>query len=303
MIGPWAHVFSATFAGVDFGKDSLVPLRPEQLHWFDHFLKNQPAPLPLHPVRIFVMGINKWRDEDDWPIARARNVKFYLEGEHGLGDKPESHAAPDEFVYDPRNPVPTVGGAVCCEPRIFPWGPLDQRSVEKRPDVLVYSTTPLQSAIEVTGPIKVVLFVSSTAPDTDFTAKLVDVLPDGTARNLTDGILRMRYRDSIENPKLMTPGEVYKVTVDAGVTSNVFLPGHRIRIEISSSNFPRFDRNPNTGGPIADAKDERTAKQTVYHEHQRYSYALLPIVASAPAELTSSKQARYVPKSNPVPVR
>jgi putative CocE/NonD family hydrolase len=303
-IGPWAHVFSATFANVNYGKESLVPLRPEQLRWFDRWLKagaekneaegkNQAA-----PVRIFVMGINQWRDEDEWPLARARNLRFYLGPNGQLGSKPDYHAAPDTFVYDPHNPVPTTGGAVCCDPRVFPWGPLDQRVVEKRRDVLVYSTDPLTSPTEVTGPVKVVLWVSSTAPDTDFTAKLVDVLPDGTARNLTDGILRMRYRDSLEAPKLMTPGEVYKVTVDVGVTSNVFLAGHRIRVEISSSNFPRFDRNPNTGGLVADAstRDERKAAQTVYHEHERYSYALLPVIAPAPAELTSGKQARYVPK-------
>ncbi len=300
MIGPWAHVFSATFANVNFGKDSLLPLRPEQLRWFDRWLKNR-APeksSAAPPVRIFVMGINQWRDEEDWPLARARSVKYYLDTGGQLGNKPDPRSMPDTFVYDPRNPVPTVGGAVCCNPRVFPWGPLDQRQVEKRPDVLVYSTPPISSAIEVTGPVKVVLHVASSVPDTDFTAKLVDVFPDGLARNLTDGILRMRYRYSLEIPKLMTPGEDYKVTIDAGVTSNVFLPGHRIRVEISSSNFPRFDRNPNTGGPVADAnaKETRKATQTVYHEHQRYSYALLPVVGSAPAELTSSKQARYVPK-------
>src|ERR1019366_2024295 len=239
--------------------------------------------------------------EEDWPLARARGVKFYLDGGNVLGNKPDRHAGSnsnetDEYVYDPRNPAPTVGGAVCCDAKIFPWGPLDQRQVEKRADVLSYSTTPLASGIEVTGAIKVVLFVSSTAVDTDFTAKLVDVFPDGKARNLTDGLLRMRYRDALEIPKLMTPGEVYKVTIDTGVTSNVFLAGHRIRVEISSSNFPRFDRNPNTGGPVADAKEALKAKQTVYHEHQRYSYVLLPVVPSAPAELTSSKQARYLPK-------
>jgi len=305
MIGPWAHVFSATFANVNYGKESLVPLRPEQLRWFDRWLKNEKnstGPEPQHPVRIFVMGINQWRDEEEWPLARARSVKYYLGSGGQLGNKPDPHSAPDTFVYDPRNPVPTVGGAVCCDPRVFPWGPLDQRQVEKRRDVLVYSTAPLTSAVEVTGQVQVVLRVASSAPDTDFTAKLVDVFPDGSARNLMDGILRMRYRDSLETPKLMTPGDVYKATIDAGVTSNVFLAGHRIRVEISSSNFPRFDRNPNTGGPVADAnaRDARRAQQTVYHEHQRYSYVLLPVVPSAPAELTSSRQARYVPKRSSV---
>lgn len=301
MIGPWAHVFSATFANVNYGKDSLVPLRSEQIRWFDRWLKNQGTPvkvgdIPRHPVRIFVMGVNQWRNEDDWPLARARGVRFYLKTGGQLGYRPEADSEPDRFVYDPRNPVPTMGGAVCCNPRIFPWGPLDQRPVEKRRDVLVYSTAPLASPVEATGPVKVVLRVASSAPDTDFTAKLVDVFPDGTALNLTDGILRMRYRESLETPKPMTPGEVYRVTIDAGVTSNVFLAGHRIRIEISSSNFPRFDRNPNTGSAVADAKEERKATQTVYHEHERYSYALLPVVPRAPAELTSSRQARYVPK-------
>jgi hypothetical protein len=308
MIGPWSHVFSATFATVNYGKYSLVSLRPEQLIWFDRWLKNkQPEPtvvkLPEPPVRIFVMGINQWRDEEDWPLARARSEKYYLGPGGQLGARPDSHSAPETFVYDPRNPVPTTGGAVCCNPKIFPWGPLDQRPVERRGDVLVYSTAPLVSPVEVTGPVKVVLRVASSAPDTDFTAKLVDVFPDGRARNLTDGILRMRYRDSLENPKLMTAGEVYKVTVDAGVTSNVFLAGHRIRLEISSSNFPRFDRNPNTGGPVSDAgiKDMRRATQTVYHEHERYSYVLLPVVPSVPAELTSSRHVARKPSTAPGP--
>lgn len=296
MIGPWAHVFSATFPGVNFGKESQVSLRPEILKWFDRWLKGNDTSEPEHPVRIFVMGINQWRDEDEWPLARARNEKFYLEPGGVLGNKPDSHAPPDTFVYDPRNPVPTVGGAVCCDPRIFPWGPMDQRQIEKRRDVLVYTTAPMVSDSEVTGPIRLVLYASSSALDTDFTAKLVDVFPDGLARNLTDGILRARYRDSLEVPKLMTPGEVYRMTIDAGVTSNVFRTGHRIRLEISSSNFPRFDRNPNTGALTADDREMRQATQTVYHDHDRHSYLLLPVVPAVPAVPTSSRQGRSAPK-------
>ncbi len=306
MIGPWPHVFNAPFPGVSFGKDSLVPLRPAQIRWFDRWLKgDEKAQIPRHPVRLFVMGINEWRDEDEWPLTRARNVKFYLgsgghantlDGDGQLGAKPGSSSAPDSFVYDPRNPVPTRGGAVCCDPKIFPWGPMDQRSVEKRRDVLVYSTPPLTGDTEVTGNIRVVLYASSNAPDTDFTAKLVDVSPDGEARNLTDGILRTRYRESLEKPQPMTPGEVYRVTIDAGVTSNVFRAGHRIRLEISSSNFPRFDRNPNTGMDVADERQFRTALQTVYHDHDRHSYVMLPVLPQTRPELTSGKQARYVPK-------
>ena len=304
MIGPWPHVFNAAFAGVSFGKDAQVSLRPEQIRWFDRWVKgDQRAATPAHPVRLFVMGIDQWRDEDEWPLARARGVKFYLAsgghantlaGDGQLGAKPGATAAPDSFVYDPRNPVPTKGGAVCCDPKVFPWGPMDQRSVEKRRDVLVYSTPPLTSDTEVTGKIQVVLYASSSARDTDFTAKLVDVFPNGEARNLTDGILRARYRESLEKPQAMTPGEVYRLTIDAGVTSNVFRAGHRIRIEISSSNFPRFDRNPNTGAEATDEKQLRTARQTVYHDGERHSYALLPVVPRGRPELTSSKQARYV---------
>jgi uncharacterized protein len=155
---------------------------------------------------------------------------------------------------------------------------MDQRPVEAREDVLVYSSAPLRHSLEVTGPVKVVLFVSTSAPDTDFTAKLVDVHPDGHARNLTDGILRLRYRESLGRVTQAIPGEVYSIAIDAGVTSNVFLPGHRIRVEVSSSNFPRFDRNPNTGRPIADEKELRIARQTIFHGQQYPSHILLPVI-------------------------
>jgi putative CocE/NonD family hydrolase len=313
MIGPWPHVFSAPFAGVSFGKDAQVSLRPEQIRWFDRWLKgDEGAATPRHPVRLFVMGIDQWRDEDEWPLARARNVKFYLDsgghantlyGDGRLGARPGAGSVPDSFVYDPRNPAPTKGGAVCCDPKVFPWGPMDQRPVEKRRDVLVYSTAPLLSDTEVTGKIQLVLYASSSAPDTDFTVKLVDVFPDGQARNLTDGILRTRYRESLEKPEPIAPGEVYRMKIDGGVTSNVFRAGHRIRIEISSSNFPRFDRNPNTGATVADEKQPRVALQIVYHDRERHSYVLLPVVPRTRPELTSSKQARYVRKTASVLAR
>ncbi len=296
MIGPWPHTFTTPFANVSFGKDSLVPLRPEQLRWFDRWVKGIDVPDKSHPVRIFVMGIDKWRDEDEWPPARNRETKFYLGAGGTLGDKPAKPSPPDKFVYDPNKPVPTTGGAVCCDSKIFPWGPLDQRPVEKRRDVLSYTTTPLGSDLEVTGPIKVILYASSSAVDTDFTAKLVDVFPSGEARILTDGILRTRYRDSLEKPKPMKPWDVYRLTIDAGVTSNVFRAGHRIRVEISSSNFPRFDRNPNTGTPVADEKEMRKATQEIYHDQERHSYVLLPVTPPAPRELTSTHDPRYVSK-------
>lgn len=288
LIGPWPHNMSMRFPGVEFGPESNLPIRRLQFEWFDQWLKGKDTPLLSRPpVQIFVMGINRWREEREWPLERARMVPFYFEGsghantlngDGRLGVKPVKHEPPDQFVFDPRNPAPTAGGAVCCTPKIFPWGPMDQRPVERRRDVLVFSSQPLVTDLEVTGPVRVVLYASTTAPDTDFTAKLVDVFPDGVARNLTDGILRLRYRKSLEKPELAEPGKVYKITIDAGVTSNVFLKGHRIRLEISSSNFPRFDRNPNTGTPVADEVRLRKALQTIYHDKEHPSHVLLPIV-------------------------
>jgi putative CocE/NonD family hydrolase len=178
---------------------------------------------------------------------------------------------------------------------------MDQTSVENRRDVLIYSTPELQEDVEVTGPIILILYAESTAVDTDFTAKLVDVHPDGKAMSLTDGVLRARYRDSLEKAKLLQPGKAFRMAIDIGVTSNVFRRGHRIRLEVSSSNFPRFDRNPNTGGPIADEKRLLKATQTIYHDRAHPSYLVLPVIpaarlAGAPG-LTSAGLARYVPKS------
>jgi putative CocE/NonD family hydrolase len=288
LIGPWAHDLRYKFPGVDFGPESTIPLRGLQLQWFDQWLKGKDTPVMSQaPVRIFVMGVNEWRDEKEWPPARARYTEFYLEsgghantaaGDGTLGRKPQRDDAPDRYTYDPMKPVPTRGGAVCCNPKVFPWGPMDQTPVERRRDVLVYSSHPLRRDVEVTGPVKVVLYASTSARDTDFTAKLVDVFPDGHARNLTDGILRLRYRDSIAKPIPAKPGQIYRLQVDAGVTSNVFRKGHRIRLEISSSNFPRFDRNPNTGGPLADERQVRRAEQTVYHDAEHPSCVVLPVI-------------------------
>jgi uncharacterized protein len=304
MIGPWAHNMSSKL-DADFGNDASAPVRAYQIEWFDHWLKGEPDDEPEYkpatwhhtraemnqaPVHIFVMGINRWRDEQDWPLARARPTPVYLSskgfantlsGEGKLDWQPPHKDKPDKYVYDPHNPTPTDGGAVCCDPKIFPWGPVDQRPVERRADVLVYSSDPLKHDVEVTGPVRVVLYASTDGLDTDFTAKLVDVFPNGKATNLTDGILRARYRNSLEKAELLHAGEVYKLTIDAGVTSNVFLAGHRIRLEISSSNFPRFDRNPNTGGPIASETQLRTARQTVHHGGNTLSEMILPVIPEA----------------------
>jgi uncharacterized protein len=288
VIGPWPHNMSAKFATVDFGPESVVPLRAWQLQWFDHWLKGKTTPVTEQaPARVFVMGLNRWRDERRWPPENVRYTSFYLEskghansldGDGVLETKPARRPAPDQFVYDPRDPVPTAGGAVCCNPRVFPWGPMDQRPVERRADVLVYTSKPLKKDLEVVGPVRVNLWAATSARDTDFTAKLVDLYPDGVARNLTDGILRLRYRQSLEREELATPGEIYRITIDAGVTGNLFRKGHRIRLEISSSNFPRFDRNPNTGGPIPTETRLVKATQSVYHDRQHPSELVLPVV-------------------------
>jgi uncharacterized protein len=288
LVGPWAHNMSYQFPEADFGPEHAAPIRSLQLEWFDQWLMGKDTPLVSQPpVKIFVMGANKWRDEREWPPKEAHTRRLFLEsagrantldGDGGLSDHAPARGGQDHFVFDPRDPAPTRGGAVCCNPKVFPWGPMDQRPVEHRKDVLVYSTAPLKQDLEVIGPVEVVLYVATSARDTDFTAKLVDVFPDGYARNLTDGILRLRYRESLEKPELLKPGEVYRVAIDAGVTSNVFLKGHRLRVEISSSNFPRFDRNPNTGGPIADETKLLKANQTVYHDKEHPSQVVLMVM-------------------------
>lgn len=287
LIGPWPHNVNTLMPGSDFGRGSQIPFRETQLEWFDQWLKDKDVPMMSKPpVRIFVMGTNQWRDESEWPPKGTRPVKFYLEsqghantlsGDGTLTTERVIKSEHDIYLFDPHNPVPTRGGAVCCNPKIFPWGPMDQRQVEQRNDVLVYSTPVLHEDMEVTGRIEVTLFAASTATDTDFTAKLVDVFPNGMAKNLTDGILRARYRKSLAKPELLKPGEVTEFKIDAGVTSNVFQKGHRLRIEISSSNFPRFDRNPNTGKPIADESLLIPATQTIHHDRKHESYVLLPL--------------------------
>jgi uncharacterized protein len=288
LIGPWPHNMSIPFKNVSFGAQASLPIRRFQLQWFGHWLKGLDTPLMAEPpVQIFVMGANVWREEHEWPPARTRRIRYYLSsnghansiyGDGALVSSPQARAFPDQFTYDPAKPVPTMGGAVCCNPVIFPWGPMDQRLVEKRRDVLVYTSGALLEDMEVTGQVEVVLRAASNVPDTDFSAKLVDVFPGGEARNLTDGILRARYRESLEKAQLMKAGEVYRLVIDVGVTSNVFRKGHRIRVEISSSNFPRFDRNLNTGKVVEDETEVRRASQVIYHDRNYHSYVSLPVV-------------------------
>ena len=200
------------------------------------------------------------------------------------GDGALSTTAPkvepaDTYVYDPANPAPTIGGLLCCDGTHMPPGPRDQRPVEARDDVLIYSTPPLAADMEVTGPVTLELYAKSSAVDTDFTAKLVDVWPNGFAQNLNDGILRARYRASMEKPELLNPGQVYKLTIDMWSTSNVFKKGHMLRLEVSSSNFPRFDRNLNTGEDNARGRRFVSATNTVLHDAEHPSALTLPVIS------------------------
>jgi putative CocE/NonD family hydrolase len=298
VIGPWAHgARGSTMAGRHYFGIMADPAATDidgmHLRWFDHWL-NARGPndekngiVDEAPVRIFVMGDDVWREEQEWPLARAQETKYYLHsggkansknGDGSLGTDSPQAEPPDVFLYNPADPVPTTGGALCCNPYYAANGAYDQNEVEERQDVLVYSTPPLERDVEVTGPVKVVLWASTSATDTDFTAKLVDVCENGCARNLTDGIIRARYRDSMSDPTLLEPGRAYRYEIDLWATSNVFKAGHRIRLEISSSNFPRFDRNTNTGNIIAEDTELRPALQTVFHEGQQASYVSLAIV-------------------------
>ena len=289
IIGPWPHTASPKrkLGDLDFGPNSPVDFDALHQRWFGQWLKGEDTGIMDEaPVRLFVMGENVWREEQSWPLERAQNTKYYFtsngnanspEGDGGLGiDKPQQSEPIDSYLYDPDNPVPTVGGNLMF--KTTPAGPFVQNKVEMRADVLVFSSDTLMEDIEVTGPITVTLYAGSSARDTDFTAKLVDVHPDGKAYNLADGVIRARYRNSFEKAELLVPGKVYEYTIDLWATSNLFKKGHRIRVDISSSNFPRFDRNPNTGHAFGQNAEKLVAKQSIYHTAKYPSHITLPIV-------------------------
>ncbi len=258
--------------------------------WFDHFLKGEDNKVLENTpkVRYFTMGMNKWQTSDTWPPQGARPMTFYLssagkanslKGDGAMNPSPPGADAPDNFVYDPMSPVPSYGGNVCCTGNAVQGGAWDQRKMEERPDILVYSSEPLKEGVEVSGPIEATLYVSSDAKDTDFTVKLIDVEPDGKAYNLDETIQRVRYREGYDKPPVwMQAGKVYKVTLSPMTTSNYFAAGHRIRIEVSSSNFPRFDRNMNTGGNNFDEVKGVVAHNAVHHSTQYPSQVTLTVV-------------------------
>jgi putative CocE/NonD family hydrolase len=322
LMGPWTHAgHTRTYAGeVEFGPSAAIEdyfsTAMFHLRWFDHFLKGKKNGVARQPpVKIFVMGTGNghkhengrlyhggyWRKGKKWPLEGTKYTKYYFHGDGTLSPKlPNPGSLPITYTYDPRDPVPTIGGSGSLS-----WGgAFDQRERENkgnpskgffgskppylplkaRPDIVVFQTEPLTEEVEVIGPITVVFYASSTAPDTDFTAKLIDVyppsqdFPSGFEMNITDDIIRARFRNSPEKPELMKAGEIYEFVIEPFPTANVFKKGHRIRIDISSSNFPRFDRNPNTGEPIGMSRRMVTADNSIYVDREHSSHVILPII-------------------------
>jgi putative CocE/NonD family hydrolase len=290
IVGPWAHWETSKegkVGDVVFGPSAYLDMDAEIVRWFDFAIKGQPnVYAKAAPVRLFVMGENVWREEQEFPPARAVNTRYFLHsqgaantvaGNGSLSTEQPAQESPDRFTYDPENPVPTLGGRLCCGAELLP-GPFDQRPNERREDVLVYSTPPLERDLEVTGFVSVELHAASTAVDTDFTALLADVDPSGYSRFLVDGIVRARFRSGTDRAQPIEPGRVYPLVLELGATGNVFKAGHRLRLYVSSSNFPRFNRNLNTGEPTLGGSRVVRASQLVYHDPEHPSAIVLPVV-------------------------
>ncbi len=288
IIGPWGHGSSQSFGGVDFTPEANISLFETELRFFDYHLKGLKNGLDNDdPVKLFYMGENKWRTEKDWPIPGTLYRPLYISskgsansvsGDGQLSFTKPSRTESDKYVYDPLNPVPTTGGNNCCGTPT-PAGPRDQRELEKRRDILVYTSEALISPITIAGPVKMKLYAASDARDTDWMIKLIDVKPDGTAMPVSEGILRAKFREGLDKIRLLSPGEIYEYDIELTGTANVFKPGHKIRIDITSSNFPQFDRNPNTGNPLGSSTELKIANQIVHHGGTRLSHILLPVVS------------------------
>jgi len=311
IVGPWTHTSGLTHSGdVDFGPKAKLSVKEEALRWYDQFLKGEDKGIVKEsPVKYFLMeggsgeknkhgrlqSGGRWKTADRWPPAGFVQRKFYLHADGSLQTSPPKSSPTSVFLFDPANPVPTVGGNIDSGKHLVPRGAQNQTPKAQHPfaendlplsarrDVLTFETPPLEEDIEVTGPLRVTLWVSSQVRDTDFTAKLVDVFPPsddypaGYAMNVEDGILRMRFRNGREREELVEPGKVYKVTIDLWATANLFRKGHRIRLDISSSNFPMFDVNPNTGEPLGRHTHTRKTLNSVYHDAGRPSSLVLPV--------------------------
>jgi uncharacterized protein len=293
LMGPWGHQINtkAKLGEVDFGQQALIDLRGEHIRWFDRWLKSAAAATTDvaaadAPARIFIMGVNEWRDEQEWPLTRTQWTRYHLHsggransrfGDGSLAPAQPTDEPTDSYRYDPARPVPFMTEPTSSQI----GGPDDYAAVERRDDVLVYMTEPLAEDVEVTGPISVDLYAASSAPDTDFTAKLTDIWPTGFVQRLCDGIVRARFREGMESPTLIEPGKIYRYTIDCWNTSQVFKTGHRIGLEISSSAFPKFARNLNTGAPLGTTSEMAVAEQRIYHDADHPSALILPIIPRA----------------------
>jgi hypothetical protein len=286
VIGPGTHCnFAQTAKDVSVGerpmKNAFLDFETMQLDWYNYWLKGEKNKALERPfLTYYLMGADKWKTADQWPLKNTKRTRWYLKENGELSLKADAKQSHKQFVYDPANPVPSLGGHSCCTGSDSEAGGYDQRENEARPDVMVYSTAPLSEGVEVTGTISATLFVSSSAVDTDFTVKLVDVYPTGEAYNVQEGIIRMRYRDSLKTPTLIKPGEVYKVEVDLNASSNYFGKGHQIRIEVSSSNFPRYERNLNTGERNSHGTTFIKATNSVWAGGEQASYIELPVISA-----------------------
>jgi putative CocE/NonD family hydrolase len=293
IVGPWDHTLTRTRArqlgAIDFGESADLDLDGYEAAWLRHHLLETPLPAALAaPAQLFVMGRNEWRNETNWPLERTEWTRFYLTsggsantrfGDGALTQRPaESAEAMDEFVYDPADPVPFLTAPLSSQI----GGPDDYSAVEERADVLVYSTGVLDADLEVTGPILLHLFASSSAADTDFAAKLIDVHPDGYCQRLCDGMTRARFRNGFQEEFLLERGEIAEFSVDLWNISHVFFKGHRLRLEVASSAFPKYDRNLNTGGALASSTAMAVARNAVWHTAEYSSHLVLPVILPAP---------------------
>jgi len=286
LVGPWPHAInSSTKLGqLDFGPTAVIDLNGYWLRWFDYWLKGIDNGLMNEPpVRIFVMGENVWRNESEWPIGRTQWTKYYLHsngrantlsGDGKLSTTAPAEEAEDNYSYDPAKPVPFITDASFSQI----GGPDDYRTVEEREDVLVYTSEPLTEDMEVCGPIRAQLVAASSARDTDFMAKLLDVWPNGFVQRLNDGMVRARFREGMDKPSLIEPGRAYTYNLDLWNTCQLYRKGHSIRLEVSSSAFPKYDRNLNTGDTLGQSTRMEVARQKVYHDRARLSYVVLPVV-------------------------
>lgn len=287
IMGPWPHQVNAStrIGDLDFGPSAVIDLRAEQLRFFDRWLKGMDNGVDEEaPVSLFVMGKNEWRKEREWPLARTRYVDWYCHSDGGANgsqgdgrlstELPGLSESPDAFAYDPEEPVMFITEPTSSQI----GGPDDYRDIHRRSDVLVYTSDALATPMEVTGPVKVALYASSSSPDTDFMAQLHDVWPNGYAQRLCDGMVRVRFRNGMDSPEFLEPGTVCSFTIDCWNTSHVFLSGHRIRIHITSSAFPKYDRNPNTNEPLGQTAHSVVAHQVVFHDRDRPTRVILPVI-------------------------